>query len=153
MAPTMNEGLPPEVRTSWLFFTMPPNIGIDIYGDSMDVFQFLPLTAETCTVRYPIFVRPDSSREMKVLRYLNARINRQVSAEDKQLSERVQVGLGTHGFEFGPLSSYEGCIHDFHDRVRAACPVTLLEQAPSQGALRRVNEEMLRTAEDSASAA
>ncbi len=144
MAPELNETLPEEVRTSWMFFTMPPNIGIDVYGDSMDVFQFLPLTAESCTVRYPIFVRPDTSREMKVLRYLNARINRQVSAEDKELSERVQIGLNSHGFEFGPLSSYEGCIHDFHDRVRAACPVAALPQPPMQGSLRRVNDEMLR---------
>jgi len=143
MAPDLNEHLPEEARTSWMFFTMPPNIGIDIYGDSMDVFQFLPKTAETCTVRYPIFVRPDASREMKVLRYLNARINRQVSAEDKILSERVQLGLVSHGFEFGPLSSYEGCIHDFHDRVRAACPAAGLAEAPAQGSLRRVNAELL----------
>jgi hypothetical protein len=80
---------------------------------------------------------------MKVLRYLNARINRQVSAEDKELSERVQVGLNSHGFEFGPLSSIESCIHDFHDRVRAACPVAELDQAPAQGSVRRVNDEML----------
>jgi phenylpropionate dioxygenase-like ring-hydroxylating dioxygenase large terminal subunit len=143
MAPELNETLPEEVRTSWMFFTMPPNIGIDVYGDSMDVFQFLPLTAESCTVRYPIFVRPDTSREMKVLRYLNARINRQVSAEDKELSERVQIGLNSHGFEFGPLSSIESCIHDFHDRIRAACPVADLPEAPSQGSVRRVNDQML----------
>jgi phenylpropionate dioxygenase-like ring-hydroxylating dioxygenase large terminal subunit len=109
----------------------------------MDVFQFLPLSAESCTVRYPIFVRPDARREMKVLRYLNARINRQVSAEDKELSERVQIGLNSHGFEFGPLSSIESCIHDFHDRVRAACPVADLAQAPTQGSVRRLNDEML----------
>jgi phenylpropionate dioxygenase-like ring-hydroxylating dioxygenase large terminal subunit len=144
MAPELNENLPEDVRSNWMFFTMPPNIGIDIYGDSMDVFQFLPLSAESCTVRYPIFVRPDARREMKVLRYLNARINRQVSAEDKTLSERVQIGLNSHGFEFGPLSSYESCIHDFHDRVRTACPVADLAQAPSQGSLRRTNDEMLR---------
>jgi hypothetical protein len=78
-----------------------------------------------------------------VLRYLNARINRQVSAEDKLLSERVQVGLNSHGFEFGPLSSYEGCIHDFHDRVRKACPVTALAEPPAQGSLRQVNDRML----------
>jgi phenylpropionate dioxygenase-like ring-hydroxylating dioxygenase large terminal subunit len=148
MAPALNEDLPEEVRKAWMFFTMPPNIGIDIYGDSMDVFQFLPLGPETCTVRYPIFVRPDARREMKVLRYLNARINRQVSAEDKLLSERVQVGLNSHGFEFGPLSAYEGCIHDFHDRVRRTCPVTTRPEAPAQGSLRAANAAMLSGAAD-----
>jgi hypothetical protein len=87
---------------------------------------------------------------MKVLRYLNARINRQVSAEDKLLSERVQVGLNSHGFEFGPLSAYEGCIHDFHDRVRKACPVTTLPEAPRQGSLRLMNDRLLEGAETAA---
>lgn len=146
MAPGLNSNLPEEVRTSWMFFTMPPNIGLDIYGDSMDIFQFLPQTATTCSVRYPIYVRPDARREMKVLRYLNERINRQVSAEDKTLCERVQRGLESHGFEFGPLSSYEHCIEDFHDRVRAACPVTQLAQAPESGSLRARNAELLRAA-------
>jgi phenylpropionate dioxygenase-like ring-hydroxylating dioxygenase large terminal subunit len=142
MAPELNSDLPAEVHNAWMFFTMPPNIGLDIYGDSMDLFQFFPKTADTCTVRYPIYVRPDTRREMKVLRYLNARINRQVSAEDKMLCERVQVGLNSHGFEFGPLSSYEHCIHDLHDRVRAACPVTQLAVAPLSGTLRQRNAEM-----------
>ena len=146
MAPGLNSNLPEPVRTSWMFFTMPPNIGLDIYGDSMDIFQFLPQTATTCSVRYPIYVRPDARREMKVLRYLNERINRQVSAEDKTLCERVQRGLESHGFEFGPLSSYEHCINDFHDRVRAACPVTQLAQAPESGSLRARNAELLRAA-------
>ena len=146
LAPGLNSDLPESVRTAWMFFTMPPNMGLDIYGDSMDVFQFLPQTATTCSVRYPIYVRPDARREMKVLRYLNARINRQVSHEDKSLCERVQRGLESQGFEFGPLSSYEHCIEDFHNRVRAACPVTQLAQPPESGTLRAHNAELLRTA-------
>ena len=67
-----------------------------------------------------------------------------MSFEDKTLCERVQRGLESHGFEFGPLSSYEHCIHDFHDRVRAACPVTQLAQAPESGRLRERNAELQR---------
>ena len=80
---------------------MVPNLGIDIYPDSMDVFQILPKTAETCTMRYPIFVRPDARREAKVLRYLNARINAQVGHEDQELSERVQAGMRNFGYRAG----------------------------------------------------
>ena len=145
MAPGINHDLPEDIRTSWLFFTMPPNIGIDVYGDSFDLFQFMPLTAETCTVRYPIFVRPNASREMKILRYLNVRVNRQVSAEDKSLCEGLQGGLNSVGFEFGPLSSWEHCIHDFHDRVREGCPVTTLASAPEVGTLHQHNQAMLQT--------
>ncbi|MCX8518256.1 MAG: aromatic ring-hydroxylating dioxygenase subunit alpha [Rhodoferax sp.] len=146
MAPQLNSALPAAVQNTWMFFTMPPNTGLDIYGDSMDLFQFFPQSAGTCTVRYPIYVRPDTRREMKVLRYLNARINRQVSAEDRGLCERVQKGLQSHGFEFGPLSSYEHCILDMHQRVRSACPVAGLATEPEAGSLRRVNAEMLRQA-------
>ena len=64
---------------------------------------------------------------MKVRRYLNARINRQVSAEDKALSGRVQQGLQSQGFANGPLSRYEYCIEDFHRRVQGACPVRPVE--------------------------
>lgn len=93
-------------------------------------------------MRYPIFMRPDQRREAKVLRYLNARINTQVGLEDRQLSERVQAGLRSFAYEPGPLSSYEHCIKDFHDRIRAACPVTKLPKAPSEGALRQNDGEM-----------
>ena len=93
-------------------------------------------------MRYPIFMRPDARREAKVLRYLNARINTQVGLEDQQLSERVQAGMRSFGYEPGPLSSYEHCIKDFHDRVRMACPVTTLSQAPAEGALRQKDAEL-----------
>jgi len=143
LAPAVLAELPEEVRKTWLFCSMVPNMGIDIYPDSMDVFQILPNTAETCTMRYPIFVRPDERREMKVLRYLNARINAQVGLEDQQLSERVQMGMRNHGFEPGPLSDYEHAIKDFHDRIRGVCPVVTLPTAPAEGTLRARNAAML----------
>jgi phenylpropionate dioxygenase-like ring-hydroxylating dioxygenase large terminal subunit len=143
LAPQVLTDLPEDVRRTWLFFSMVPNIGIDIYPDSMDVFQILPKSAETCVMRYPIFMRPDSRREMKVVRYLNARINAQVGHEDRELSERVQVGMRTYGFEPGPLSNYEHAIKDLHDRVRSACPVTTLQEAPPDGTVRQRNAAML----------
>ena len=145
LAPEALADLPPEVQRTWLFATMVPNIGIDIYPDSMDVFQILPRTAETCTMRYPVYVRPDQRRGMKALRYLNARINTQVSLEDQQLSERVQQGLRSYGYEPGPLSEYEFCIRDFHDRIRAACPVTRLAAPPAAGSLRQRDAAMANT--------
>lgn len=150
MAPRVNADLPESIRGAWLFLTMPPNMGLDLYGDSFDVFQFLPRSARTCTVRYPVFGRPGDSRELKVLRYLNLRINRKVSAEDKTLSEKVQMGLDSYGFRYGPLSDYEHCIYDFHDRVRAACPVEGLAQAPVRESVRAVNARMLEEASPAA---
>jgi phenylpropionate dioxygenase-like ring-hydroxylating dioxygenase large terminal subunit len=143
LAPQVLTDLPDKNRRTWLFFSMVPNIGIDIYPDSMDVFQILPKSAETCVMRYPVFCRPDERREAKVLRYLNARINRQVGYEDQALSERVQIGLRSKGYEPGPLSDYEHAIRDFHDRLRASCPVVTLGQPPAHGTLASVNGSML----------
>lgn len=143
LAPAVLTDLPEKARRTWLFFSMVPNIGIDIYPDSMDVFQILPKSAERCVMRYPLFGRPDPRREAKLLRYLNTRINRQVGHEDRALSERVQAGLRSNGYQPGPLSSYEHAIKDFHDRLRAACPVATLDTAPAPGTLHRTNDEML----------
>src|SRR5262245_33770393 len=129
---------------SWLFFSMPPHIGINFYPDSMDVFQMFPLTAESCLVHYSVLARPNETRPMRLLRYLNFRINRQVSAEDRWLSQRVQSTIASHGYEPGPLSSYEDSLVDFHDRIRAVCPVVALDQPPAPGMLRSRNEELLR---------
>jgi phenylpropionate dioxygenase-like ring-hydroxylating dioxygenase large terminal subunit len=130
LAPKTLDSLDQETRRTWMFFTMPPNIGIDIYPDSMDVFQILPRTATTCFVRYLIFRPRDDSRDARVLRYLNSRINRQVMREDRALSERVQAGLASHGYQPGPLSTLEVAIKDFHDRIRRAIPETELADVP-----------------------
>lgn len=142
MAPALNSALPAQVRNTWSFFTMPPNTGLDLYGDSMDLFQFFPLGGQRCRVRYPIYVRPDTRREMRVLRHLNARINRRVGAEDRSLCERVQAGLNSQDFAFGPLSSYEHCVLDMHARVQDACPVSRLPHNPGEGVLRQHNANM-----------
>ena len=135
--------LPDDVRKTWTFFSLAPNIGLDIYPDSFDIFQILPATGETCVMRYPIYVRPTESREVKAMQWLNARINRQVGAEDRELCERVQMGMGSYGYEPGPLSNYEHAVVDFHDRIRAVCPVVNDEQAPVSGTVRRRNDALL----------
>lgn len=135
--------LPAGARKTWTFFSMAPNIGLDIYPDSFDIFQILPGTGTTCVMRYPIFVRPTEAREVKAMQYLNARINRQVGAEDRELCERVQHGMLSHGYEPGPLSNYEHAVVDFHDRIRAACPVVTVNEAPASGTVRRRNDALL----------
>lgn len=130
MAPEVLTDLDEVTRRTWVFATLPPNIGIDVYPDCMDIFQILPLTAETCLVRYPLYGPDDQRREARLLRYLNRRINRNAAAEDKWLCERVQRGLSTHGYQPGPLSELESAIKDFHDRIRAVIPEADLAECP-----------------------
>lgn len=142
LAPKVLDHLPEKARTRWQFFSMLPNHGIDVYPDSMDFFQILPLGPGRCVARWSLYGVPDDRREMRVLRYLNDRINRQVMAEDKWLSERVQAGLRSHGYNPGPLSIYEDGVRELHDLVRDAVPVTKRTEPPAPGHVAAVDREM-----------
>jgi phenylpropionate dioxygenase-like ring-hydroxylating dioxygenase large terminal subunit len=78
-------------------------------------------------------VHPDSSREMRAVRYLNWRINRRVSAEDKWLIDRVQSGMASSSYSSGPLSDGEVCLRSFARRMRGLIPESQLPQAPARG--------------------
>src|SRR6202000_3266972 len=69
--------LPEDHRKRWSFYSMLPNLGIDVFPEQMDFFQVLPRGPGKCTIRGGVFGRPDSRREMRVARYLSNRINRQ----------------------------------------------------------------------------
>jgi phenylpropionate dioxygenase-like ring-hydroxylating dioxygenase large terminal subunit len=123
--------LPEPNRRCWRFYSMLPNTGIDVYPDQMDFFQVLPRGPGKCTIRGGTYGLPDERREMRLLRYLNARINRQVQREDEDLCRRVQRGLNSGFYQPGPLSTLEQCILQFHDLIRARIPQTCGDQAPA----------------------
>ncbi len=123
---------------------MLPSLGVDVYPDCMDFFQILPLGPKRCLVRTMVYGHPDARREMRLLRYLNARINGQVGKEDFELCARVQAGLETKGYELGPLSTIESGVREFHDFIQARVPAATLSQEPEPGELRRLNAKMAR---------
>ncbi len=124
--------LPENQRRQWSFYSMLPNLGIDVFPDQMDFFQILPRGPGKCTIRGATFAHPDSRREMRIARYLTARINRQVQREDEFLCRRVQQGLASSSYEPGPLSTLENCMLEFHDLLRAKIPELRLNQAPDR---------------------
>ena len=124
--------LPEDERRRWSFYSMLPNIGIDIFPEQMDFFQVLPRGPGKCTIRGGSFAHPDPRREMRVLRYLGSRINRQVQREDEFLCLRVQRGLGSRSYEPGPLSGLESCMLQFHDLLRSRIPEAREAHAPAR---------------------
>jgi phenylpropionate dioxygenase-like ring-hydroxylating dioxygenase large terminal subunit len=124
--------LPEPLRRRWSFYSMLPNLGIDIFPDQMDFFQVLPRGPGKCTIRGGTFGLPDTRREMRLLRYLNARINRQVQREDAFLCTRVQRGLASSSYQPGPLSKLEGCMFEFHELIRQQIPEARQLSAPAQ---------------------
>ena len=128
----VSEDLPEAHRRRWSFYSMLPNLGIDVFPDQMDFFQVLPRGPGKCVIRGQSFAHPDDRREMKIVRYLSARINRQVQREDEFLCRRVQQGLASASYEPGPLSRLENCMLEFHDLLREKIPEARYPSPPAR---------------------
>jgi phenylpropionate dioxygenase-like ring-hydroxylating dioxygenase large terminal subunit len=124
--------LPEDERRTWRYYSMLPNFGLGICPDQVDFFQVLPRGPGKSTIRGCAFALPDERREMRLLRYLNDRINRGVQREDYELCARVQRGVGSSGYRPGPLSLHEASVVDFHDLIRDRIPAAREDAPPAQ---------------------
>jgi phenylpropionate dioxygenase-like ring-hydroxylating dioxygenase large terminal subunit len=125
--------LPEDRQRLWTYFKLWPNVAFDIYPDQVDFMQMIPISPQETLVREIAYALPDDRREMRVARYLNWRINRRVSQEDKGLIERVQAGMNSRSYTPGPLGSGEMALRSFARRLRKLIPESRLAHAPSPG--------------------
>ena len=125
--------LPEERQRLWLYFKLWPNVAFDIYPDQVDFMQMIPISATETLVREIAYAHPDERREMRAARYLNWRINRRVSLEDKTLIERVQAGMSSRSYTPGPLGHNEVSLRSFARRLRELIPESRLQSAPPSG--------------------
>jgi len=125
--------LPRERQRLWTYFKLWPNIAFDLYPDQVDFMQILPISPTETLIREIAYAHPDERREMRAARYLNWRINRRVSLEDKALIERVQTGMASRSFTPGPLGRGEVALRSFSRRLRELIPESRLERAPRAG--------------------
>ena len=93
--------------------------------------QFLPVSPTQTLIREIAYVHPDASRQMRAARYLNWRINRRVSLEDKALIERVQAGMNSSSYSTGPLGESEVCLRSFAQRMRQLIPESRRSHPPA----------------------
>ena len=127
------EHLDEAAQSLWLYFKLWPNIAFDIYPDSVDFMQFLPVGPLLTSLRESAYALPDERREMTAARYLNQRINRSVNAEDTVLVARVQAGMASASYEPGPLGEGEVCLRSFAKKLRALIPEARQSHAPAPG--------------------
>jgi phenylpropionate dioxygenase-like ring-hydroxylating dioxygenase large terminal subunit len=125
--------LPDDRQRLWTYFKLWPNVAFDIYPDQIDFMQMIPISPTETLIREIAYAHPDDRREMRAARYLNWRINRRVSLEDKALIERVQTGMGSRSFTPGPLGRSEVSLRSFANRMRELIPESRLDRAPSPG--------------------
>ncbi|HEY8122624.1 MAG TPA: aromatic ring-hydroxylating dioxygenase subunit alpha [Myxococcota bacterium] len=112
----------PERPRSWVYLKLWPNLAFDVYPDQVDFMQWIPVSPTETVIREIAYALPDERREMRAARYLNWRINRRVSAEDKALIERVQAGMASSSYRAGPLGASEVALRSFGARMRALIP-------------------------------
>jgi phenylpropionate dioxygenase-like ring-hydroxylating dioxygenase large terminal subunit len=109
-------------RRSWVYFKLWPNFAFDVYPDQVDIMQWIPISPTQTLIREIGYARPDERREMRVARYCNWRINRQVNAEDTVLIQRVQDGMASGSYKSGPLAAGEVALRRFGARMRSLIP-------------------------------
>ncbi|HLY05863.1 MAG TPA: aromatic ring-hydroxylating dioxygenase subunit alpha [Rhizomicrobium sp.] len=122
--------LPEERRRIWSYYRLWPYVAFDVYPDQVDFMQFVPVSPTETLIREIGYARKDSRREIRLARYLNWRINRQVNAEDSVLIARVQAGMSSSSYLSGPLSKLEVCLAAFARRLRDAVPEANLDFPP-----------------------
>jgi len=137
-----NERVPEAVKGKWVQFGIHGNLGIDLYPEMLDIFQLIPMSPDITVVRATFFGHPNPTAEEQELRRLNVEINNSVNDEDRELCERVQLGLQSTGYEPGPFSEEEQGLYNFHQMVRERIPVAGLAEAPSIGCLLDENERL-----------
>jgi phenylpropionate dioxygenase-like ring-hydroxylating dioxygenase large terminal subunit/AcrR family transcriptional regulator len=138
------EHLPVDMRRRWTYLGLFPTVFFDIYPEWLDFFQLVPLGPGRTRIRARSYGFPDDRREMKAARWLCARLNARVQAEDEVLTESVQQGLASGAYTRGILSDKEIVLAGFQDWIRARLPVTQLMQAPDRGTVAARNAELQR---------
>ena len=137
------EHLDEDKQRLWLYYRMWPNLAFDVYPEQMDFMQFIPLNSTTTMIREIPYALPDPRREMKIARYLNWRINRQVNKEDTKLINLVQEGMSTSGFVTGPLAESEICLIDSANKIRKYIPVSNIDEKPNEKSISKINSDLL----------
>ena len=143
------DDLPADRQWQWTYCRLWPNLAFNVYPDQMDFMQFIPINASTTMIREIPFGLKDDRREMKLARYLNWRINREVNAEDNNLFKWVQEGMQSSAFESGLLAKSEICLIDNAKKIRCAIPVSILNQEPASEEIQGLNQELTSSSEQS----
>jgi phenylpropionate dioxygenase-like ring-hydroxylating dioxygenase large terminal subunit len=129
---------PTSARAEYVYLW--PNLLLQLAPDGLSVLQVLPGATGHCTFRELRYAAPDSSRQMRLLRYTHQRVRRQALAADTRILARVQQGLGGLGAdETGPIAAGEPGLRWFADccRVHLSAPATRSGKLKPPGGTRR----------------
>ncbi|MFN0114197.1 MAG: aromatic ring-hydroxylating oxygenase subunit alpha [Paracoccaceae bacterium] len=138
--------LPDRLRKSWTYYGLFPNAVFAFTPESASFYQDIPLSAGRTRLTGRLYRHKHESRETRAARYLAQRIDRETSAEDRQLSIWSNESMKSSAFEGFHLSDLEYGVKSHHDMLRAILPVVRSETAPPEAEVAAINEDLLSRA-------
>lgn len=134
--------LPAPYDQLWTYWGAFPGFVITLFPDMVEVYQIYPTGPQSSVMAGMTCALPDDRPEMARARALNRQLNTQVGVEDMNLVKWAAEGMNTSGFEQLMLGDQESGIAFYQNRLKQLLPVVGLEQAPAEGKLREINEQM-----------
>lgn len=110
--------LPVALSGRWECAFVWPNTWFEITADQWTITQALPLSPGRTQLREVSYGVPDTSRRMRVARYLHRRLRRSHVATRVKRLERLQAGLASADVGPGPVASDEIGLAWFTLRLR-----------------------------------
>jgi phenylpropionate dioxygenase-like ring-hydroxylating dioxygenase large terminal subunit len=134
--------LPAHLQKAWTYYGLFPNQVLSITPDGLQFYQDIPVSEGRTRLTGRAYRWPNETRERRLARYLAQRIDRDTSAEDRQLSIWSNESMKSHAFDGFHLSDLEYGLRRHHDGLRAILPVMTLEKAPPEDQVEARNAEV-----------
>ena len=135
-------GLPDRLARAWTYYAIFPNQVLAFTPESAQFYHDLPLSVAQTRLAGRQYRWPDEDRPTRLARYLAARIDRQTSAEDRQLSVWSNESMKSSAFEGFHLSDLEYGVRHHHDLLRALSPLYALETPPTEAEIAARHAEL-----------
>lgn len=134
--------LPPRLRRAWNYYGLFPNAVFIFTPEAVQFYQEIPVSATETWMSFYGYRQPDEDRQTRIARYLAARIDRETSAEDQQLTIWSNESMKSSAFEGFHLSDLEYGVRLHHDKLRRLLPVATLDHTPGEDRVAALNAEM-----------
>lgn len=134
--------LPPRLRRHWSYYGLFPNTVFAFTPEGAQFYHDLPLATRHTRLSGRLYRNAHETRRQRLARGLAARIDRETSAEDRQLTIWSNESMQSSAFEGFHLSDLEWGVRRHHDRLRALVPVTRLPTSPGEDRMAETNREM-----------
>jgi phenylpropionate dioxygenase-like ring-hydroxylating dioxygenase large terminal subunit len=135
--------LPEHLQRAWTYYGLFPNVVFAATPEGVQFYQDLPISPGETRLTGRLYRWPQESRAARVARYLSYRIDRDTSAEDRQLSIWSNESMRSSAFEGFHLSDLEYGLRRHHDGLRRLMPVMRLAEAPAEDRIAAMNDEMI----------